>query len=173
MFDRYIKKRKIEQIEKETEMFSLYNFLTKRKNSSAVIIITPDKTIKRLVPEGYCHGSVIEDSYKAIYSGFKGFDDSHSWEKTIEETGNIIFQLTNVVGNFVYIPSYINEYQLEEVRKINDEVKTVEKYFKLEIDKPIYYFPAIDRISYYHDLDLLEMELSNRVIETNNYSRNK
>ena len=173
MFDKYIRRKKLEQIEKETEMFSLYDFLTQRRFSSAVIIITPDKTIKRLVPEGFCHGYTIEDSYKAIYPGYKGLDDTHGWESTIEDTGNIIFQLTNVVGNFVYIPSYINEYQFEEIKKINKISKDAYNYFKQPVYKPIYYFPAIDKVSYYNNLDILEMELSNRIVESNNYSRNK
>ena len=136
-----------------------------KMNNGMVIIITPDKEIREVAYSGDSHRRIAQEIFDGMdveHIDFKGSDGDFG--QIIPDKYNCIFiRVVSILNGAtgVYVPKVCTDYQLEQLKKFNEEVKSFNeghpKEYRVEfdyLDKPIY--------EESHDLDRLIKILEER-----------
>lgn len=145
-------------VEEAISEFKLSDFYAGKGTTGAVAIITKDTMLIADCKLGYkfkgmgCyHGYVSTIFYHLLYGRDIETYDGHTWQGSITADGNILIQFVNQreTGNrcsTIDIPEYLNDFQLQCLRNIDDQiVKTYRENPKFYDDNPMeFYYDLID-----------------------------
>ncbi len=121
---------------KETNNFNLTKFFDDNIDDSCLILITPYQVVKTVIPRGATHTVTLQEIYMIMYKGFRGTSYKELWDTEIIKHNHIVLRIANMTYTDVHVPEKINTFQLEELIKVNNEIKKVTRKNK---PKLIYY----------------------------------
>ena len=125
-----------QEIEYESSNFSLDDFF-KDKRDRAVIVITPDDTIRTFT--WLDHGRGTLQIYNYLYDEEETEWQSPIWQFGAIEKGNVVIQLCDTEYTPVWLPYKMNEYQYRELTYLFTEMERINEEGNYGIEVAIDY----------------------------------